>query len=58
MPNYEYRCDDCDTHEEHRRDIEERDECPTCQHCLRIMRRIILPTAVKFNGAGFYSTGG
>ena len=58
MPTYEYRCDDCSTSEEHYRTIDERDNSPSCQYCTRTMRRIILATPVKFNGAGFYSTGG
>jgi len=58
MPNYEYKCDDCDTSEEHYRSIDDRDNCPTCQYCTRLMRRIIHATPVKFNGTGFYSTGG
>jgi len=58
MPNYEYKCDDCGTSEEHYRNIDDRDNCPTCQYCTRLMRRIIHATPVKFNGTGFYSTGG
>lgn len=58
MPNYEYRCDDCSTSEDHHRDVYDRDKFPTCQYCTRLMRRIIQSTPVKFNGTGFYSTGG
>jgi len=58
MPNYEYKCDDCGTSEEHYRNIDDRDNCPTCQYCTQLMRRIIHATPVKFNGTGFYSTGG
>lgn len=58
MPNYEYKCDDCGTSEDHPRSIDDRDNCPTCQYCTRLMRRIIHATPVKFNGTGFYSTGG
>ena len=58
MPTYEYRCDDCDTSEGHYRNVDERNEFPTCQHCTRDMRRLLQATPVKFNGTGFYSTGG
>lgn len=58
MPNYEYKCDDCGTLEEHQRSVNDRDEFPICQYCTRVMRRLIHATPVKFNGSGFYSTGG
>jgi putative FmdB family regulatory protein len=58
MPNYEYRCDDCNTSEEHYRNVDERDDVPNCQYCTRLTRRIINPVPFKLNGTGFYSTGG
>ena len=58
MPNYEYRCDDCNTAEEHQRSVDDRDEPTICEYCTRLMRRVIHATPVKFNATGFYSTGG
>jgi putative FmdB family regulatory protein len=58
MPNYEYRCDDCGTSEEHQRTVDERDNAPNCQYCNKVTRRIINAVPFKLNGTGFYSTGG
>lgn len=58
MPNYEYKCDTCGTSEDHQRKVEDRDIFPPCQYCTQPTRRVINPTPVKFNGTGFYSTGG
>jgi len=58
MPNYEYKCDSCGTSEDHPRHVDERDNFPNCQYCGILTRRVINATPVKFNGTGFYSTGG
>ncbi len=58
MPTYEYRCDPCGTSEEHQRKVDDRDNFPECQYCTVTMKRIINPAPIKFNGTGFYSTGG
>jgi len=58
MPTYEYKCEDCGTSEEHNRKVDDRDDFPNCQYCTKQMKRIINPAPIKFNGTGFYSTGG
>lgn len=58
MPNYEYKCDDCGTSEEHYRNVNERDSAPKCQYCTKLTKRIINAVPFKLNGTGFYSTGG
>lgn len=58
MPTYEYKCEACNVNEEHHRTVDERDNFPNCQLCDGVMKRIISPTPIKFNGSGFYSTGG
>jgi putative FmdB family regulatory protein len=58
MPNYEYKCDDCGTSEEHYREVDNRDDFPNCQYCTKTLKRVFQANPVKFNGTGFYSTGG
>ena len=58
VPNYEYICKDCNATEEHYRKVDDRDNFPNCQHCGNVTARTITPTPIKFNGSGFYSTGG
>ena len=59
MPNYEYRCsgNECKAHQEIQRKVDERDEELTCI-CGKSMVRVISAVPVRFNGGGFYSTGG
>ena len=58
MPNYEYKCADCDTSEEHYRAFGEQDNFPNCQYCQKEMARVWSANPVQFKGTGFYSTGG
>jgi putative FmdB family regulatory protein len=58
MPNYEYKCSTCGTSEDHYRAVEDRDNFPNCQYCTRVLARVWQANPVKFNGTGFYSTGG
>lgn len=55
MPNYDYKCDVCGGQQEVERSFGD-DTQPVC--CQTIMSRIWSAPAVKFNGSGFYSTGG
>jgi putative FmdB family regulatory protein len=55
MPTYDYKCDKCGITIEFERGFGE-DREPSC--CQTIMSRVYSAPAVKFNGTGFYSTGG
>ena len=57
MPTYEYRCNKCMAHQEITRDVEDRDVEVTCV-CGHVSDRIYNTPAIRFNGSGFYSTGG
>ena len=57
MPTYEYRCDDCRALYVLSRNVNERDDNVECV-CGSEARRIYNDPAIKFNGTGFYSTGG
>jgi putative FmdB family regulatory protein len=53
MPNYDFKCETCNTI------LEVQDPAaPPCTVCGNTMVRIWTSIAVKFNGSGFYSTGG
>jgi putative FmdB family regulatory protein len=56
-PNYEYRCNKCMSFTVLSRKVEERDEEVTCI-CGHTSGRIYNTPAIRFNGSGFYSTGG
>ena len=58
MPTYEYRCDDDKSLLALQRSVDERDDLVECTQCGREMRREYTAVPVKFNGTGFYSTGG
>lgn len=58
MPTYEYRCDDDKTLITLSRSVDERDDLVECSTCGREMRREYNAVPIKFNGTGFYSTGG
>lgn len=60
MAQYDYQC--C-THEAGdivtiERGMTEPEVLPICAECGKEMRRIFYAAPVKFNGSGFYSTGG
>lgn len=57
MPTYEYRCSKCKALYVLPRDIEERNHEVECV-CGGKADRVYNVPAVKFNGTGFYSTGG
>ena len=55
MPVYEYKCDKCGITVEYERGFDDT-TTPIC--CGIAMGRVWSAPAVKFNGTGFYSTGG
>lgn len=58
MPTYQYACKDCDSLQDLKRTISERDDEALCEHCSLPMKRIFNSPTITFNGPGFYSTGG
>jgi putative FmdB family regulatory protein len=53
MPRYDFKCETCTEI------IETTDNIPpVCTTCNGTMTRVWSTVAVKFNGSGFYSTGG
>ena len=57
MPTYEYRCNTCQAHQELQRKVDDRDDELLCV-CGKNMTRTISAVPIRFNGGGFYSTGG
>ena len=57
MPTYEYRCNNCKALYVLSRNVDERDDRVECI-CGSEGQRVYGVPAVKFNGTGFYSTGG
>jgi putative FmdB family regulatory protein len=55
MPIYEYECADCRTRFEVKRSFSE-EYAVACPKCQGRVRRVFTPTAVVFNGPGFYTT--
>lgn len=58
MATYEYKCDADDELTRITRGMTEDEIIPYCDKCNEPMRRIYTAAPVKFNGTGFYSTGG
>jgi len=58
MASYEYTCDDDSQTVTIVRGMTEDEIIPYCDTCNDPMRRVYSPPPVKFNGTGFYSTGG
>ena len=57
MPTYEYKCETCGIKKDKQVDMEDRDLLWACS-CGHPMKRVYTAVPVKFNGSGFYSTGG
>ena len=55
MPKYDYKCNECGGTQEIERSFGDSTE-PIC--CQITMTRVWSAPAIKFNGSGFYSTGG
>ena len=53
MPRYDFKCNTCTEVTETTENIP-----PVCETCYETMIRVWSVPAVKFNGTGFYSTGG
>lgn len=60
MATYEYSCPKCETTEivERRMSDSEPSTGYTCGDCGGRLHRVFISAPVKFNGGGFYSTGG
>lgn len=58
MATYVYNCRTCGIFTEIVRGMHEVEEIPACSGCGEDMKRVYSPAPVKFNGSGFYSTGG
>ena len=56
MATYEYICYACNEVRSIVRSIHEQEDIPF--HCGQFMTRIYTGLPIKFNGSGFYSTGG
>ena len=57
MPTYEYKCEKCEQIYSIQRSVDKRDDAVLCD-CGWGATRIYSAPAIKFNGSGFYSTGG
>lgn len=58
MANYDYQCNDDSFQLTVQRGMTEDEIIPMCDICNQPMRRVYNAAPVKFNGSGFYSTGG
>lgn len=58
MATYEYRCDADSNTIVIDRPMSEKEVFPVCNICNQDMKRVYYAAPVKFNGTGFYSTGG
>ena len=57
MPTYEFKCATCGTTMDMNVPVQDRDSVWECS-CGDPMKRVYKAVPVKFNGPGFYSTGG
>lgn len=55
MPNYSYRCPDCNVTWEQHQPVETRDEV-RCGECGQQAQRQFNAPGIAFKGAGFYTT--
>lgn len=58
MASYEYSCNNDSFKVTIQRGMTEDEIIPMCDDCNEPMRRVYSAPPVKFNGTGFYSTGG
>jgi putative FmdB family regulatory protein len=56
MPDYVYKCLECDTEIIKTRSIVESEPQYNCEKCGVFLTRQYTPFGVQFNGKGFYST--
>jgi len=58
VATYEYKCDADNIEVSVERLMSDEEVTPECNVCNQDMKRIYYAAPVKFNGTGFYSTGG
>ena len=58
MATYEYLCPFGNELVSIERGMTDEEVIPTCDNCNAEMKRVYYSAPVKFNGSGFYSTGG
>jgi putative FmdB family regulatory protein len=58
MATYEYLCPDGNFMKSIERSMKDDEVIPVCDECGKNMQRVYYSAPVKFNGSGFYSTGG
>lgn len=58
MATYEYLCPFGNELVSVERGMTEEEVIPRCENCNTEMKRVYYSAPVKFNGSGFYSTGG
>lgn len=58
MATYEYKCDNDSSVITITRGMTEDEIIPYCDKCNEPMSRLYSAPPIKFNGSGFYSTGG
>ena len=58
MASYEYKCKADDSTQTIQRGMTDDEIIPLCDSCNSPMDRVYSAPPVKFNGTGFYSTGG
>ena len=58
MASYEYKCEADGSTQTIQRGMTEDEIIPYCDTCNNEMTRVYSAPPVKFNGSGFYSTGG
>lgn len=58
MASYEYKCGADGSTQTIQRGMTEDEIIPYCDICNDLMARVYSAPPVKFNGSGFYSTGG
>ena len=58
MASYEYKCEEDDTRITIVRGMTDEEIIPYCDTCNQPTVRVYSAPPVKFNGGGFYSTGG
>ncbi len=57
MPKYDFVCTPCDSIIEMHVAFDSNEQ-PACDRCGNYMTKVYTVPAIKFNGSGFYSTGG
>jgi predicted nucleic acid-binding Zn ribbon protein len=58
VATYEYKCDTDNQEASIERRMADEEVFPVCNICNQDMKRVYYAAPVKFNGTGFYSTGG